>query len=118
MRAPLLDWLDLYGEERGYMSEKDGPEYDARLDFLPFIFKQGRAFEDGIFQLLQERYQVSVISHNGAEIRELAKPGSTEGRSYGSGTGNKGHGGAMVPVDFGQLVPGGYRSSWPHNWRC
>ena len=46
MRAPLLDWLDLYGEERGYMSEKDGPKYDARLDFLPFIFKQGRAFED------------------------------------------------------------------------
>ena len=81
MRAPLLDWLDLYGEERGYMSEKDGPKYDARLDFLPFIFKQGRAFEDGIFQLLQERYQVYVISHNGAEIRELAKPGSTEGRS-------------------------------------
>ena len=35
MRAPLLDWLDLYGEERGCMSEKDGPKYDARLDFLP-----------------------------------------------------------------------------------
>ena len=74
---PLLDWLDLYGKERGYKPVREGPDYYQGLDFLQFVFKQGRGFEEGILRLLQERYEVTIISHNGAEIRQLDKAEET-----------------------------------------
>ena len=74
---PLLDWLELYGKERGYKRTDDLPDYCKALDFLPFIFEQGRAFEQGMLGLLQERYQVKVISKIPSEIRQLAKAEAT-----------------------------------------
>ena len=74
---PLLDWLALYGEKRGYTPAKDGPHYREELEFLPFIFRQGREFGDGILRLLQDRYDVTIIAQNHHEIRELAKAEET-----------------------------------------
>ena len=39
--VPLLDWLDCYGEMKGY--ERDTP--DPRTDYLGFVFRKGREFE-------------------------------------------------------------------------
>ena len=77
LHDPLLDWLEIYGEGRGYQRDDQTEDYCEALDFLPFIFRQGRAFEEGILRLLQERYPVTVIASNGREIRELAKAQET-----------------------------------------
>lgn len=42
---PLLDWLNLYGVEKGY--EQD-PEPDPRTDFQEFVFRKGREFEAAV----------------------------------------------------------------------
>ncbi|MEP7215927.1 MAG: hypothetical protein ABI782_06705 [Anaerolineaceae bacterium] len=48
-KDPLLDWLNLYGLEKGY--EQD-PVPDPRTDFRAFIFKQGRDFETAVVRHL------------------------------------------------------------------
>ena len=45
---PLMDWLDRYGELKGY--EKDRP--DPRTDYLGFVFCKGREFETRVVDYL------------------------------------------------------------------
>ncbi len=57
VRGPLLgtalqDWLDLYGEERGF--EKD-PEPDRRLDFQRFLFRKGHEFEERVARCFEDQ---------------------------------------------------------------
>ncbi len=77
MNDTLLDWLELYGEKRGYQPLKRLEGYREELDFLPFIFRQGQQFEAGILQLLKERYEVAVIASDWGDIRTLAKAAET-----------------------------------------
>ena len=77
MNDTLLDWLELYGEERGYRPLDQGTDYREELDFLPFIFRQGQEFESGILRLLQDRYEVTIIARDWRDIRELAKAEET-----------------------------------------
>jgi len=74
---PLLDWLDLYGKEKGYQPDENGPNNPTELDFLPFIIRQGRRFEEGILRLLQKRYEVTIIADDARDIRDLAKAEET-----------------------------------------
>ena len=46
---PLVDWLDRYGELKGY--EKDRP--DPRTDYLGFIFRKAREFETRVVDHLR-----------------------------------------------------------------
>ena len=39
---PLLDWLELWGDEHGFVRDTELPSYDPRCDFTEFIFRQGR----------------------------------------------------------------------------
>jgi hypothetical protein len=55
LQDPLLDWLNLYGEERGF--ERD-PEPDPRTDFQAFIFRQGHAFEAAVVAHIETLEQV------------------------------------------------------------
>ncbi len=48
-KGPLLDWLHLYGVEKGY--ERD-PEPDPRTDFQEFVFRKGREFETAVVRHL------------------------------------------------------------------
>ena len=45
---PLVDWLDCYGEMKGY--ERDRP--DPRTDYLGFVFRKGRDFETRVISYL------------------------------------------------------------------
>ena len=73
----LLDWLDEYGEERGYRPLTKSAEYREELDFLPFIFQQGRAFEEGILRLLQQRHEVTIIAGDAQDIHDVANAEET-----------------------------------------
>ena len=34
---PLLDWLNLYGESKGFRRDQDHKDYDKRTDFSLFV---------------------------------------------------------------------------------
>ena len=53
---PLLDWLNLYGSNRGYLRDDQLPSYDERTDFTPFIFEQGHRFEAAVVALLRDTH--------------------------------------------------------------
>ena len=77
LHDPLIDWLQLYGERRGYRPERETGGYAANLDFLAFIFEQGQRFEDGILRLLRERYEVVTVAEDYREISRLDKAEAT-----------------------------------------
>lgn len=77
MNDTLLDWLELYGEKRGFRPVNNGTDYREELDFLPFIFRQGQEFEASILRLLNERYEVTAIASEWRDIRSLAKAEET-----------------------------------------
>lgn len=70
----LGDWLDLYGEERGF--EKD-PTPDEQMDLLRFNMEQGIAFEDHVASYLAECAQLVRITTDGLESRDLEKARAT-----------------------------------------
>ena len=74
---PLLDWLQHYGENKGYRRRAEAPDYNQDLDFLKFIMEQGRKFEAGILRLLRERHEVVAIAHDWQEIRSMEKAEAT-----------------------------------------
>ena len=74
---PLLDWLHLYGKSRGYRPDKELDGYEQNLDFLAFLFERGHAFEAGILQLLQERFEVVPIAQDYQDIMRLEKAEET-----------------------------------------
>lgn len=53
LEDPLLDWLDLYGEAKGFTKDIDLPGYDARADFAEFIFRKGAQFEEAVVSHLK-----------------------------------------------------------------
>ena len=53
----LVDWLELYGEEKGY--ERD--TVDDRADFVGIIMSQGQVFEQYVLKYLQAVSEVETI---------------------------------------------------------
>ncbi len=68
---PLLDWLDLYGEEHGFQRDNELPGYDPRTDFTPFIFDQGRRFEAAVARYLSTLTECVTIAHGPSDVRDL-----------------------------------------------
>jgi hypothetical protein len=73
---PILDWLNRYGEQRGFLRDDDEarayPPYDDRTDFTRFIFEQGARFEAGVVALLRERHpehELVTVSRGHEDIR-------------------------------------------------
>ena len=74
---PLIDWLQLYGKNRDYIPKQELAGYDKDLDFLEFIFEQGREFEAGILRLFSEQYEVTTVAQDYREISRLDKAEET-----------------------------------------
>ncbi len=70
---PLLDWLDLYGEERGFQRDTDLPGYDLRTDFTNFIFAKTREFEAAVIAYLSTITGVSTIASSPSDARNYEK---------------------------------------------
>ncbi len=69
---PLLDWLDRYGEEHGYVRD----EVEEPHDFLKFLFARGNAFEQAVVEHLRGLAEVRTILPEGAsrEQRQSLAP--------------------------------------------
>ena len=77
---PLLDWLDRYGKEHGFLPDDELLGYDPRTDLLPFLFEQGHLFEEGVMRLLRSRLgedAVMSLSHGRDDVRSLASAEAT-----------------------------------------
>lgn len=74
---PLLDWLELYGNEQGFERDTALPDYDARTDFTEFIFRKGAEFEEAVVSHLRTLTDVLTISSGPADVRDLVKAEET-----------------------------------------
>lgn len=68
-RDPLLDWLDLFGAEHGYIKDTEVPSYIAEADFTQFIVRKGNEFEERVVQLIAQRLGLGEI------VRVAQEPG-------------------------------------------
>jgi hypothetical protein len=77
-RDPLLDWLKAHGREHGFKPDNEFPGYDPRLDATRFLQKQGRAFEEAVLRLIQERFtDVHQIAQSHEDIGNPEKARET-----------------------------------------
>ena len=60
----LLDWLDMYGLEKGLAQDEPDPNYSEEGDLTVFTRKKGREFEERVLELIQKTIDVAVV--NGA----------------------------------------------------
>jgi len=71
---PLIDWLNLYGEDAGFVRDDHLAGYDVRTDFLAFILRQGQLFEAAVLRCLAESVApIIVISAGREEVQSEAK---------------------------------------------
>jgi hypothetical protein len=68
---PLLDWLDRYGEDKGFVPDDKVEGYNERTGFREFVFRQGDAFEAGVIKLLAEQEEVVAIATDWEDSRSL-----------------------------------------------
>lgn len=74
---PLLDWLELYGRDHGFLPDNEQPGYDPRTDFGTFLFRQGNAFEAAVVSTLSTGEQLRRIASGPGEIRDPAAAQAT-----------------------------------------
>ncbi|MEO7453646.1 MAG: hypothetical protein ABIV13_02655 [Fimbriimonadales bacterium] len=67
----LLDWLDLYGESKGFVKDKDDPSYDHRTCMTTFIFAKAIEFEQRVVALLREKCEVVDVDGENSVARAL-----------------------------------------------
>ncbi len=66
---PLLDWLKLFGGEKGY--EQDAVA-DPRTDFQEFVFRKGREFETAVIEHLATIEPLFAIASGAEAVTSLA----------------------------------------------
>lgn len=60
-KDPILDWLDLYGRERGFVSDRDAVGYDRTTDMLLFLNEKTSAFRQAVVQHLGAQFDLIEI---------------------------------------------------------
>jgi len=69
---PLLDWLEEYGEAKGFAKDTVAEIYDSRTDFLQFVLQKGNEFEAAILKYLAGQIQLKRIVSEAKEVRDSA----------------------------------------------
>ena len=67
---PLVDWLEAYGEARGFVRDTDMPGYDPRLEFTTFIMQKGLEFEAAIAVHLRSFADTLTIAEGRDDVRD------------------------------------------------
>src|SRR5262245_24089853 len=69
---PVLDWLNVFGEAKGFLRDDKLPGYDARTDFGPFIFRKGNEFEAAVVRHLGGLCGVTRVAADYRDARNEA----------------------------------------------
>lgn len=68
---PLLDWLDRYGDDRGFVRDDRQPGYDPRFDLSRVIWERGRRFKELVREHLRALQPMTVVGELAADARSL-----------------------------------------------
>ena len=69
---PLIDWLRLHGEAKGFIQDSAVEGYDPRLEFSRFAMAKGLAFEQAILKHIETLADVLTIAQGPRDIRDPA----------------------------------------------
>lgn len=72
LRNPLIDWLEIYGADAGYVRDIHADGYDESLDFTPFIMRRGQEFEAAVAAHLTTLQPLLLIAQEPSDARDLA----------------------------------------------
>src|SRR5688572_19100734 len=70
---PLLDWLDRFGAQHGFVPDDELDGYDQRTDMRSFVFDHGRAFEEAVVGLIRGRFRTVLVARGRDGVRLLAR---------------------------------------------
>jgi len=71
LNDPILDWLDRYGKDNGFLPDDELDGYDHRTSFLEFIFRKGHEFEAAVVSLVQQKVPITEIPSGPGNVRNL-----------------------------------------------
>ena len=74
---PLMDWLNRFGDAKGFARDDADPGWDARTDFTTFIWEMGSRFEAEVMRLIGLRLPVTVIARERGDARDPEKARET-----------------------------------------
>lgn len=77
LNDPILDWLALFGEGRGFKPDFLLPSYDSRTDYRKFIMAKGNEFEDAVVKHLETLIHVYNVATSPMRGRSLEAAEST-----------------------------------------
>ncbi len=69
---PALDWLEGFGESKGFSRDDQLPGYDARTDFRAFLRQRAAEFETVVTDHLAHRFGLVRIARKPADVRSRA----------------------------------------------
>lgn len=70
-RNELIDWLELYGIERGFTPDTMRAGYDERFDFQRWVAERGRRFEETVLDHLDAQLTLTRIGSERTDARSL-----------------------------------------------
>src|ERR1700716_414096 len=76
-KDPLLDWLNLYGTDAGFVADSHRPGYDKRFDYLSFAVGRSWAFRRAVVAWLTARSRLRMITTNPSQARDPVKAEQT-----------------------------------------
>src|SRR6202035_3431450 len=74
----LVDWLNIYGKEFGFVPDAQRPDHDSRFSYVSAVLRQSWAFERAVVKWLASVSTVRQIGHGPTDARSLAKRRETE----------------------------------------
>jgi len=78
---PILDWLELFGADKGFVRDDLLDGYDERADYTCFLLKKGKEFEAAVVRYLRALEARHGTPHiRTIERRGAANPDDTSGR--------------------------------------
>jgi hypothetical protein len=80
---PLLDWLNAFGESKGFKSDDQLSDYDRRTDFRAFIFERAAQFEQTVIEHLANRFVVLWVARERSDIQSRASIEATWDAMHG-----------------------------------
>src|SRR6202165_1046611 len=75
---PLVDWLNFFGKEAGFVPDGQRPDHDSRFSYISAVLRQSWGFERAVVDWLATISEVRKIGHGPSDARVLAKRRETE----------------------------------------
>tara|TARA_Y100001970_G_scaffold99355_2_gene124968 strand:- start:2138 stop:3883 length:1746 start_codon:yes stop_codon:yes gene_type:complete len=65
MSDTILDWLELYGEHKGFVSDTELETYNPKTDFTKYVIQKGIEFERLIKEFIENEIPIEVVNFDG-----------------------------------------------------